>query len=92
VTLELCPPTVPAHRETVRIAPSIHRTRWGARMLMNSREVILWCSSKIRMVLNELEELLAEAFADLEFWAREHLPVFRETRAGNVQPGRFSDR
>jgi len=44
------------------------------------------------MVLDEIEELLAEALADFQLGAREHFPVFRDNGVRNVQPGRFGDR
>ena len=46
----------------------------------------------LRMVLDEIEELLPEALADFQLRAREHFPVFRNNGVGNVQPGRFGDR
>lgn len=41
----------------------------------------------LRMVLDEIEELLTETLADLEFRPRKHLPVFSEDSVGNVEPG-----
>src|ERR1035437_9405796 len=46
----------------------------------------------LRMVLDELQELQAEALADSQLRARQHFTVFRENRVGDVQPGRFGDR
>src|SRR5258705_8556300 len=46
-------------------------------------------ADELRMVFDELEELLLKAFADLEFRAREDFPVFLENGFGYVKPGRF---
>jgi len=49
-------------------------------------------SNELRMILYELEELLPEAPADLEFRARKHLTVFRENGFADIQPGWFGER
>src|SRR5258708_8286403 len=48
--------------------------------------------NELRMVSYELEQLLPKASADLEFRARENLPVFRENGFADVQPGRSGQR
>jgi hypothetical protein len=45
----------------------------------------------MRVTLNELEELLAEALADVHLRAREHFPVLGHNRLTDVEPGRFGD-
>ena len=45
----------------------------------------------MRAVLDELEELPPEPFADFQLRARKHLPVLSHNRVGDVQPGRFGD-
>lgn len=44
------------------------------------------------MALDELQDLLAEAFADLQLRACEHFPIFVHNRFADVEPGRFGDR
>lgn len=44
------------------------------------------------MVLDELEDLLLEALANLKLGARTHLPVLGKNGVRDVQPRRFGDR
>jgi len=41
----------------------------------------------LRMVLDELEEVLPKASTDIEFRTRQDFPVFRENGFGVIQPG-----
>ena len=43
----------------------------------------------LRMTLDELQELLTEASADVELRAGEHLVVFRQNSVRNAEPRRF---
>ena len=47
---------------------------------------------KLRMILYELEKLLAKASSDLEFPARKNFAVFRQNCIGDVEPGGFGQR
>ena len=40
---------------------------------------------------NEVEELLSEAFSNLEFRARQHVPIFVENGIRDIEPGRLGD-
>ena len=44
------------------------------------------------MAPNELQDLLTQALADLQFRAREHFAVFGNDGLGNLEPSRFGDR
>src|SRR5580692_3457579 len=43
------------------------------------------------MVLNELQQLLPKAFANLQFRTGKHLAEFFQDRTGDIQAGRFGN-
>src|SRR5437763_10228691 len=61
----------------VRVARQLERTRG---------------SDGMAMALDQLEQLLAESFADFKFGAGEHLLVFGQNIVRDIEAGGFGDR